>query len=274
MGYSEKALRFIAHEAASRDTIDFKRVYAEIAGRGTTGLLLSQIVYYYLPFKGDTVPKIPRAADGRYWLCFERSMAWGECCLTENEFRSALARLEEIGLVETMVGKPVGLYRRSTFLCLDLDTLADLVEQRERERMTEIHPRVDLSVVPEIKGATNPVSDFSPTQSVDFTNPVGGKCLTMVGGISPTKLVDFNGPSYKQSPEDHKDFGRGRNASNDAPEPEPRRSLPDLSGLPVDILEAAVAAVESRPIACPHRGTRAWEDMVRVEAAALMEETR
>ena len=40
---------FIAWEQVSRDTIDVKRCYVDIAGDLVAGILLSQIVYWHLP---------------------------------------------------------------------------------------------------------------------------------------------------------------------------------------------------------------------------------
>ena len=42
---------FIAWEQVSRDTIDVKRCYVDIAGDLVAGILLSQIVYWHLPDK-------------------------------------------------------------------------------------------------------------------------------------------------------------------------------------------------------------------------------
>jgi hypothetical protein len=40
---------FLAWEAASRDTIDFKKIYVDMADDLVAGLLLSQVVYWFLP---------------------------------------------------------------------------------------------------------------------------------------------------------------------------------------------------------------------------------
>ncbi|GAJ09042.1 unnamed protein product, partial [marine sediment metagenome] len=46
---------FLAWEKASRDTIDFKKIYVDITGDLIAGLLLSQIIYWHLPNKdGET----------------------------------------------------------------------------------------------------------------------------------------------------------------------------------------------------------------------------
>jgi len=45
---------FLAWERASRDTIDFKTAYVDVAGDLVSGLLLSQIIYWHLP--GENSP--------------------------------------------------------------------------------------------------------------------------------------------------------------------------------------------------------------------------
>ena len=40
---------FLAWESMSRDTIDVKRVYCDIAGDLVAGVLLSQLIYWHLP---------------------------------------------------------------------------------------------------------------------------------------------------------------------------------------------------------------------------------
>jgi len=42
---------FLSWELTTRDTIDFKKIYVDIAGDLIAGLLLSQIIYWHLPSK-------------------------------------------------------------------------------------------------------------------------------------------------------------------------------------------------------------------------------
>ena len=41
--------QFLSWEAKSRDIIDFKKIYVDIADDLIAGLLLSQIIYWHLP---------------------------------------------------------------------------------------------------------------------------------------------------------------------------------------------------------------------------------
>jgi hypothetical protein len=54
-------------EMASRDTIEIKRCYVDIAGDLVSGVLLSQIVYWHLPNKED---KSKRQVQHKscYWI--------------------------------------------------------------------------------------------------------------------------------------------------------------------------------------------------------------
>lgn len=102
--YSQKYRRFVAWETASRDTIDFKKIYADMAGEVLAGLLLSQIIYWHLPDKyGNSKLRVER--DGYLWLAKSAKDWWSEIRLTEYQARRALSVLEKKGLIVTEVHK-------------------------------------------------------------------------------------------------------------------------------------------------------------------------
>jgi len=62
-------------------------MYIDIAEDIIAGLLLSQIVYWYLPSKQDGKPKLRVKKDGEYWLAKNRVTTGGdECRIKPRQF--------------------------------------------------------------------------------------------------------------------------------------------------------------------------------------------
>lgn len=100
--------QFIDWELRSRDIIDVKRAYVHIAGDLAAGVLLSQIVYWFLPTKSGE-SKVSIARDGRQWLAKQREEWWEECCITPKQFDRCAAELEAKGLISTATYRFNGL---------------------------------------------------------------------------------------------------------------------------------------------------------------------
>jgi len=93
---------FLAWEQASRDTIDVKRCYVDLAqGDLIAGILLSQIVFWHLPAKNGAADKLMVEKDGEKWLAKGRADWWDECRITPKQYDRAAAILEGIGVIET-----------------------------------------------------------------------------------------------------------------------------------------------------------------------------
>ena len=93
---------FCQWEAVSRDTIDVKRVYIDLAGDLVAGILLSQIIYWHLPGK-DGKPRLRVRRHGHSWLAKRREDWWEEVRITTKQFDRAIKILEDLGFVETAV---------------------------------------------------------------------------------------------------------------------------------------------------------------------------
>ena len=94
---------FLAWEAASRDTIDVKRAYIDLAQDLVAGVVLSQIVYWHLPAK-DNRTKL-RVHDGEsFRLAKNHGDWWAECRISPKQAAKALNRLKDSGLVEVRNG--------------------------------------------------------------------------------------------------------------------------------------------------------------------------
>jgi hypothetical protein len=100
--------KFLAWEASTRDTIDFKKIYVDMSGDLIAGLLLSQIVYWHLPKKnGDSKMKSIKR-DGHYWIAKSYSRWYNEIRISQYQAMRAIEILVEKGLVEKRLYKFAG----------------------------------------------------------------------------------------------------------------------------------------------------------------------
>jgi hypothetical protein len=91
---------FLAWEGLTRDTIDFKKAYVDMAGGDVVaGLLLSQIVYWYLPDKQGRWSKLRVFKEGHYWIAKQRDEWWDEIRITPRQFDRASKILEDQGII-------------------------------------------------------------------------------------------------------------------------------------------------------------------------------
>lgn len=92
--------RFLLWERSSRDTIEVKRAYIDMAGDLVAGIMLSQIVYWHLPDRdGNTRLRIEH--DGVRWIARARTEWWDECRITPKQADRALDTLRKAGIIET-----------------------------------------------------------------------------------------------------------------------------------------------------------------------------
>lgn len=91
---------FLLWELASSDTIDFKKVYVDIAGDLNAGLMLSEIVYWYLPGKNGNPNKLKVERDGYQWIAARRGEWWDRTRLTPDQSDRAMAILCQCGYLE------------------------------------------------------------------------------------------------------------------------------------------------------------------------------
>jgi hypothetical protein len=91
--------QFLLWERASRDTLEVKRLYIDMAGDLASGVFLSQIVYWHLPNR-DGHARLQVHREGKLWLAKGRADWWDECRVSPKQADRALTVLEERGLVE------------------------------------------------------------------------------------------------------------------------------------------------------------------------------
>jgi hypothetical protein len=96
---------FLAWESRSRDTIEVKRCYVDVAGGDLiAGILLSQIIYWHLP-DNEGQPRLRIERDGYKWLAKKRDDWWKECRITPKQFDTAIKLLESKNLIVTALYK-------------------------------------------------------------------------------------------------------------------------------------------------------------------------
>jgi len=96
---SNNFTKFLAWEDRSRDTIDVKTIYIDIAeGDHVAGILLSQIIYWHLP-SANGRSKLRVKRDGHMWIAKGRADWYEETRITERQFDRAVKILESTGIV-------------------------------------------------------------------------------------------------------------------------------------------------------------------------------
>jgi len=127
--------QFQMWEMATRDTIDFKRCYVDMAGDLVAGLLLSQIVFWHLPNSKTGQTKMRVKKGSHYWIAKKRTDWWEEIRITERQFDRAIVRLENRGLVATK------LYRFGGFptkhIRIKWDTFLSVFTQSVKSEFTQ-----------------------------------------------------------------------------------------------------------------------------------------
>jgi hypothetical protein len=116
---------FLFWEDKSRDTIDIKCIYIDIAGDIVTGLLLSQIIYWNLPSK-EGKSKLRVRIDGELYLAKKRTDWYDECRITAKQYDRSIKVLEEKGLVTLVLKKFDG--SPTTHIKLNFDVLIQAVK--------------------------------------------------------------------------------------------------------------------------------------------------
>ncbi len=119
---------FINWEDASRDTIDFKKVYVDLAGDLVAGLLLSQIIYWHLPKSRDrSQSRLQVERDGHLWLAKAHAEWWDECRLSVKQVKRAMKILAQEELVVVAYYQFAGM--RTTHIRIDWDNFLPKLEE-------------------------------------------------------------------------------------------------------------------------------------------------
>lgn len=91
--------QFFRWEQASRDTIDVKKIYVDVADDLVAGVLLSQIVFWFLPNQeGRTKLRVNK--NGFTWLAKGREDWWNECRIKPRQYDTAIKKLIDLEILE------------------------------------------------------------------------------------------------------------------------------------------------------------------------------
>jgi hypothetical protein len=131
---------FLRWEERSRDVIDVKRCYIRIAGDLASGVLLSQIVYWFLPSKRTGNPRVTIDREGRNWLAKKRDEWWDECCISPKQFDRSIEVLESRGIVTTAVFKFQG--SPTKHISLNFEPLIQLIGRGENESSPKVNNEI------------------------------------------------------------------------------------------------------------------------------------
>lgn len=143
--------QFLQWEKASRDTIDLKKIYIDMTGDITTGLFLSQLIYWHLPSKETNQSKLrvvkldKRKIAFEQWIVKRKWQWWEETRLSPRQVKYAEKKLKDLGIVVTQVhrfaGSPATHYR------IDHDTFLLLINQQLKN--PKINPYLPEPEIPE-----------------------------------------------------------------------------------------------------------------------------
>ena len=97
--------KFLLWELQSRDIIDFKKIYVDMTGDLVAGLLLSELVYWYLPSKKGQENKLRVHRDDKYWIACKRIDWWERTRLSPKQIDRAVKIMEQLSIVESAVYK-------------------------------------------------------------------------------------------------------------------------------------------------------------------------
>ncbi len=90
---------FLQWEEQTHDVLDFKKIYVDMAGDLLAGIVLSELVYWYLPAKdGGTRLRVKKR--GRMWIAARRWEWWDRCRMTPRQSDRALGILVKAALFD------------------------------------------------------------------------------------------------------------------------------------------------------------------------------
>ncbi|MBO8161365.1 MAG: hypothetical protein H0Z24_06975 [Thermosipho sp. (in: Bacteria)] len=159
----DKVNEFLIWEKLSRDTIDVKRIYIDIADDLVAGILLSQIVFWYLPKKnGDK--KVQVEKEGRMWIAKGRDDWYEECRISPKQFDRASKILKEKGLIEKKLFKFNNI--PTIHISLNFDVLIEKIkkEYEKQEIILEIEETKKENAVTKEKEEKNKWANRSPEE--------------------------------------------------------------------------------------------------------------
>lgn len=100
---------FLRWEHATTDVIDFKKIYVDIAGDLIAGLILSELIYWYLPSKNEEKNKLKVFHNNYWWIAIPSAEWWDRVRIHPKTASRRLQILKDAGLIETATFRFNGL---------------------------------------------------------------------------------------------------------------------------------------------------------------------
>jgi hypothetical protein len=192
----KKHLQFLWWEKASRDTIDFKKIYVDIAGDLIAGLLLSQIIYWHLP-NDEGKSKLRVFKDGHWWVAKLREDWWNEIRISPKQFDRASGILADKKIIEKR-NYMFNRFRTShvrllwdQFMKLWNKALEGL-DQKESPVLTKGEDRSEPKVETGLTESVRPITEIT-TEITTENKPQSGKKSIL------TEKADTNDPLSQPS---------------------------------------------------------------------------
>jgi len=195
-------------EKASRETIDFKTIYVDIAnGDIISGLLLSQIIFWFLPDKNGR-SKLRAYKDGKYWLAKQRTDWYGEIRVSPKQYDRAIKILEDLGLV--VVDNSLFDGKKTPFIWLNGEILAQKVNEilLQRAESSAVLPKGKNRFSPKGKIGFDersiPITENTTENTTDIDNILSFEEIEPQKDVIPyQEIVDYlnlkAGTSYRHS---------------------------------------------------------------------------
>lgn len=151
---------FLQLKAMEQQRVNFEMTYVDMTGDLISGLLLSQIVYWFTPDKNGK-SKLRVTYKGKKALAKSRNEWFEEIRITEKQYDKAIKRLEELKIVEVV--NSMFNAKRTPFIMLNDDKFLELY--RSNLINTSVLPKGKDRYLP--KGNTD--IDFKVTPLTEIT---------------------------------------------------------------------------------------------------------
>lgn len=182
---------FLLWEHSTRDVLDFKKAYVDMAGDALAGLVLSEIVYWHLPNKKEQ-SKLRIFKDEKYWIAVRRYEWWDRTRLSPRQADRAIAILREQVLIETDVFKFYGEPTMHIHL-LESSFMARWDEVMNNPPVNPFSPIREKDIDETGKTLSpiqaNPLTETTPKTTTDKTPPASRKFGTpewdALHGVTP-----------------------------------------------------------------------------------------
>lgn len=186
---------FLLWEAKSRDTIDFKKIYVDIAGDLVAGLLLSQVIYWYLP-DSQGKSKLRVQKDDHLWIAKGREDWWEEIRITAKQFDRACKILVSKGILIKDYFMFDGF--RTVHIRLDHDQFMALWnDQISEQGVRPVLPKGKDRVLPKVKTGSDervrPITETTSKTTTESMPPSGENDFSDLFGAETSSNQNPNG---------------------------------------------------------------------------------